>query len=272
MSEASAVGFADVDHSADPEGLVASMCESDAHVAVQVLRLWTGAQLRLAPGMRLLDAGCGPGTAAVALADSVLPDGAVVGIDTSTVMIDAARRAGSGPGLAFVVGDACALAFPDAHFDAYRAERTWQWLADPALALAEALRVLRPGGRIALIDADWGTLALDHPDEALTARLLAARRPVPPSPWVGRQLVNMMRRAGLIETAVRAESLVATALDRAKAPGAVSFPALAEMAARAGAVTAAEADRWLAALEAEADAGRFFSSLTLFAAVGTKPG
>ena len=69
----------------------------------------------------------------------------------------------------FTVGDACSLDEPDDSFDVARSERTLQWLADPAAAVAEMVRVVRPGGRVSLIDTDWSTFTIDVGDDALAS-------------------------------------------------------------------------------------------------------
>ena len=69
--------------------------------------------------------------------------------------------------LRFTVGDACSLDEPDDSFDAARSERTLQWLADPAAAVAEMVRVVRPGGRVSLIDTDGLTFTIDVGDDDL---------------------------------------------------------------------------------------------------------
>ena len=68
----------------------------------------------------------------------------------------------------FRIGDAEALPLPDGLVDACRCERALQWVPDADQALAEMLRVLRPGGRLSIIDTDWRSLLFDLPDRAAT--------------------------------------------------------------------------------------------------------
>lgn len=104
--------------------------------------------MRLAPAERLLDVGCGLGDAARALAADLGPAGEVVGIDASTVMLDAARAGWDVLCPArFRVGDAQALDVPSGSFDAARSVRVLQWLPDPQSAVTELARVLRAGAR-----------------------------------------------------------------------------------------------------------------------------
>jgi ubiquinone/menaquinone biosynthesis C-methylase UbiE len=93
---------------------------------------------------RLLDAACGPGTlAAAAAARGAEP----VGVDLAPGMVALARE--RHPALRFLEGDAEALPFEDASFDAVAAGFLVHHLPDPAAAAAEFARVLAPGGRIA---------------------------------------------------------------------------------------------------------------------------
>jgi len=94
------------------------------------------------PGTRLLDVACGPGFIGGAAAQR---GAAVVGLDFSAAMIAQAR--GRLPLLTFQEGDAEALPFDAASFDAVVMNFGLLHLARPDAALAEALRVLRPGGR-----------------------------------------------------------------------------------------------------------------------------
>jgi SAM-dependent methyltransferase len=87
---------------------------------------------------RVLDVGCGEGELA-----RHLPDGAWVGLDNSQTILERAPAGG-------VLGEATALPFPDESFDGVAILYVLYHLADPRLALAEAHRVMRPGGLIAV--------------------------------------------------------------------------------------------------------------------------
>ncbi|HEV2770506.1 MAG TPA: methyltransferase domain-containing protein, partial [Solirubrobacteraceae bacterium] len=108
--------------------------------------------LELAPpsdGERVLDAGCGDGNVALELAER----GAVVtACDLSPTLLAAARRraAAAGAQIDWREGDLEALPFADASFDATWSALAPAFCARPHRALAELMRVTRPGGRIAL--------------------------------------------------------------------------------------------------------------------------
>jgi len=106
--------------------------------------------LSIRPGDRVLDVACGPGnfTRDFALAAG---DGLVVGIDASASMLDVAVRDTDSPNVAYLRGDACALPFRDDSFDAICCFAALYLIEDPMQALAEIVRVLSPGGRVALL-------------------------------------------------------------------------------------------------------------------------
>ncbi|SCG42667.1 class I SAM-dependent methyltransferase [Micromonospora humi] len=108
----------------------------------------TGALLDAAAvraGRRVIDVGTGPGTVAAA----ALARGArVVAVDAEPGMLAAARRTATGAGL--VGGALPRLPFPDARFDAAVANFVLNHVGDPAAALAELRRLVRPGGRVAV--------------------------------------------------------------------------------------------------------------------------
>jgi len=109
--------------------------------------------LRLVPGSRVLDVACGPGLFTRRFADAVAPGGIAVGVDLSVPMLTQAvrRSAGDRDGPVYVRASAHALPFPDAAFDAVSCYAALYLIPDPERALAEITRVLRPGGRVALM-------------------------------------------------------------------------------------------------------------------------
>jgi ubiquinone/menaquinone biosynthesis C-methylase UbiE len=114
----------------------------------------------LRPGLRLLDVGCGPGSITVDLAALVAP-GEVIGVDREPEVLAGARELAAARGLAacrFEPADTYALPFEGASFDVVYAHQLVQHLARPVAALAEARRVLRPGGLLAVRDSDYGTM------------------------------------------------------------------------------------------------------------------
>jgi demethylmenaquinone methyltransferase/2-methoxy-6-polyprenyl-1,4-benzoquinol methylase len=99
------------------------------------------------PGDRVLDACCGTGDLAIAGAQA---GGVVTGVDFSAPMLERARR--KAPELEWVEGDALALPLEDGSFDAATVGFGVRNLADLDGGLRELRRVLRPGGRLAILE------------------------------------------------------------------------------------------------------------------------
>jgi ubiquinone/menaquinone biosynthesis C-methylase UbiE len=271
MSQQSRSLWSNVDRMADPDWYVHYL---DAISAMETMQAYKrGAFTLLAPqlGDTLLDVGCGLGGDAIALAERVGPGGKVVGVDNSERLIAEAARRGAASGLPveFHVGDIYALDFPDGAFDGCRTDRVFQHLERPDAALAELLRVTRPGGRVVVGDTDWETVLIDAPDPPLTRTILNFVCDSHRNAWMGRQLYARFVAAGLADVRVRADTLLFT--EYAAADLTVALETRVKQAQEADVITAAQAESWLAAVRAKADAGQFFGSLTLFTVAGIKP-
>lgn len=176
----------------------------------------------LHPNQRLLDVGCGPGTITIDLARRVAP-GAVVGFDAAAGVIERAQSLLGGDdaptNCAFVVDDVYEIGADDDSFDIVHAHQVLQHLTDPVAALLEMRRVLKPGGLLAVRDADYGAMswapsapALDRWMEIYQA--IAADQGSMPD--AGRYLLGWVMEAGFIdiETSVDVWTF-ATPADRA---------------------------------------------------------
>ena len=115
--------------------------------------------LNIPPGGIALDVGCGPGTVTASLARAAGPDGLALGLDLSQAMLARAVRAEAGPQIAFLRADAQKLPLRDETVDAVVSIAVLQLVPDPAAALAEMARVLRAGGRLAVMVPTAGRAA-----------------------------------------------------------------------------------------------------------------
>jgi len=156
---------------------------------------------RLASGLSVLDVGCGPGTLTADLARRVEP-GQVIGIDSVKDIVEQARAdvPDDVSNVSFEVGDVYALDFEEDSFDIVHAHQVLQHLDNPVAALEEMRRVCRPGGVVAVRDADYEAMTWYPPDDRLD-RWLALYRGVAIAnggqPDAGRYLLHWARVAGL---------------------------------------------------------------------------
>jgi SAM-dependent methyltransferase len=149
----------------------------------------------LGPGMRVLDAGCGAGSITAGLAAT---GAELVGVDMSAAELERARSRGV-PGATFVQASVYRLPFADASFDAAVAHALLEHLANPAAALTELRRVLRPRGVLAVASSDWSA-AIVEPRTADVETALAAhaanRRRAGGDPDLGGHVAALLRAAG----------------------------------------------------------------------------
>lgn len=233
---------------------------------VEVLRA-----LELRPRERVLDLGTGPGFLAYDMAATVGSSGQVAGVDISEAMLGMARRrCAAQPWAEFHDADVTRLPFADCAFDAAVSTQVYEYVPDIARALAELQRVIRPGGRVVILDTDFGSFVCHSLDAARTRRILAAYDQHVADPHLPRTLTPKLRAAGL-EVARREVLPLFNAEGHANAygPGLIDF-IRAFVIGRDG-ITAEEADAWVAELHELAAKGEFFFSLNRYLFVARKP-
>jgi SAM-dependent methyltransferase len=98
-----------------------------------------------------LDVGSGPGNITAALARAAGPNGLALGVDISEPMLSRAVSAEAGPNVGFLRADAQQLPFRDETVDAAVSLAVLQLIPNPSATLAEIARVLKPGGRMAIM-------------------------------------------------------------------------------------------------------------------------
>lgn len=268
------LGYGDVDGDPHAAVLVATMDATAAWQATRRLRAWERQHLGLVEGERLLDVGCGTGDAAVLLAGDLGAMGALVGVDASAAMLEVAReRSKDVPSpVEWLVGDARSLDLGDELFDAVRAERMLQWVADPEIVVMGFARVLRPGGRLSLLDTDWSTLRLDVGDPEITDIVrdgLRVERKRASN--VGGRLADLAEGAGFAVMAKTTEIQTWTRWnpDESPAPdGCFSLASLAGDLVEAGHLDAGAVGRFVETIHEAARTRRFAMSLTMHGMVG----
>jgi ubiquinone/menaquinone biosynthesis C-methylase UbiE len=169
-------------------------------------------ELALPAKARALEVGCGTGAVTRALA--AWPGvGEVVGVDPSPTFLDKARELASGDTrISFERADGRALPFEAASFDLAVFHTTLCHVPEPERALAEAFRVLRPGGWLAAFDGDYATTTVaigdDDPLQACVAAWVASSVH---DRWLLRRLPALARACGFVVTSYRSHGYVQNA-------------------------------------------------------------
>ena len=226
--------------------------------------------LATAAGDRVLDVGCGPGFYCAELLAEVGPKGSVVGIDDSEAMLAlAARRCQDADNVEFCGAEATSLPVTDSSVDRALCVQVLEYVADPAAALAEMHRALRPGGRVVIWDIDWATVSLQSEDPTRTDRVMRAWDEHLAHPSLPRTLARRLRAAGFTDVAMEAHAFASCEFDPetyvvSVLPGIRSFVPGHER------VTNEEAKAWLAEQRELGERGEFFMSSTQFCFAAAK--
>ncbi|MFG2053258.1 methyltransferase domain-containing protein [Micromonospora sp. NPDC048930] len=242
-------------------GLIARLDAAETEAAAVRLRHRSYDLLDLSPGASVVDVGCGTGRAVAELHQR---GAAALGVDPDELMLATARR--RWPGAEFRTGSAESLPLPDQAVSGYRADKVLHEVPDPAAALAEAHRVLSPGGRIVLVGQDWDALMIDssHPD--LTRTILRSQADSRPNPRVARAYRNLLLDAGFHDVAVEAHTGIFT--DPGFLPMVEAFGA---RAVTAGSVTAEQGAVWAGDQRFRARHDRLFVAFPMFVASARRP-
>ena len=185
--------------------LLAVLDAGDAQPVAVGLRARSYELLGDLTGRTVVDAGCGGGRAVAELAERAARS---IGVDRDPEMIAVARE--RWPAGEFHVGDACELPLETGSVAGYRADKVLHMLDDPVRAVAEARRVLAPGGRAVLLGSDWDTIAIDSDEPETTRRLVRAKADSFPSPRVARRHRNLLLDAGFTDPVVEVHTIVLT--------------------------------------------------------------
>lgn len=150
--------------------------------------------MSITPGDVVLDVACGPGNTTRTLVERLGSDGLAIGLDSAATMLaQAVRDTPDGSPVGYVRGDAVDLPFPASTFDAVSCYGALYLMEAPIAALEEMIRVLRPGGRIAVL-----TTCARGP--APVRQLgVAASKLAPLRLFDSDEITSVMRAAGLID-------------------------------------------------------------------------
>ena len=248
--------------------LLAALDEMGRHPEIRRIRRTAMDAFRPAPGWQVLDAGSGAGEVARWIAQEVGPTGGVTALDYSAATIAAAVERHDGSNVRYTTGDVSAIDLPPDSVDGVWCERVLQHVDDADLAIAELVRVTRPGGRVCLIDTDWSSLAFDGVPPALARTVVAAMhgRLTPKQVDMGRTLRRRLVAKGLTE--VSATPVTCVFGDPASA--AVVLPMVNPVVPEAAWTTPPGVrEKWFSHVDEAGARGDFLAILTIWAVTGT---
>ncbi len=237
---------------------------------------------KLSSGMRVLDAGCGPGTISMGLADAVAP-GEFIGVDieeSQVEMASAAASAGGHENAEFQVADALNLPFESDSFDVVHAHATIMHVPDANAAVAEMMRVLKPGGIISSRDMILSSCFTEPKhgdfDNAwhVFGKLLSANGG---HPEMGKEIKGVLHAAGFSDISVSASfECFASKEDvdffHGFAQGWFFADQTMAAAQKLGVASAEDMDRWRELLDQWQTDPAAFSTIAWGEVLGVKPG
>jgi SAM-dependent methyltransferase len=220
----------------------------------------------------VLEAGCGPGTALADLLPWIGSGGRIVGIDPTRALVaeaeERARKAGVSQ-TTYLVGDIRQIDQPDNVFDAAFCDKILVHVGPVSQAIAEMVRVTRPGGRVGAVEwfSQGMMIAADY---SLTRQVLDGSAPAGAlNPLAPIELESLFADAGLHH--LEAGSIVSES--RQYLPSLqVMLKRRVEQAVELAALSADAGRAWLDELDARAVRGRFYWAALVRWAAGTKAG
>jgi arsenite methyltransferase len=217
--------------------------------------------LDLSAGQHVLDVGSGNGILVREMLEIVGPNGRVCGADSSEPMVEMATAIC--PSGEFLKANATDLPFEDQSFDAVTASQLLCFVAEVDKALAEMFRVLRPGGRLVILDSDWGSLVWNTRHPSLMNRTIELLT----GPYADAHVPRTLSRR-LIEAGFRIQERTAFAIvNWEPAPDTYAQQTVGfveSMMAASDAFTEKDWTTWIADQEATSRAGEYMFSLNRY--------
>ena len=262
-----ATGFGNVDSRNDATAFTSCLTLLDSLPYYQHCKRRSYELLGLAPGLSVLEVGCGLGSDVLRMAELVAPDGSVTGVDCSARMVAAATaRVCKGQPTGFRQADARALPFDDGSFMRCRIDRTLQHIERPQQVIAEMARVLAPGGLLLAYDNDWGSFGISGSERATTEAVERYWINSFVNPWIGRYLKRYFLEAGLTGISVYPSVSVIDSFELADRV--YNLQQTVGRLVESGEVSSDSETTWRDDLEQQSAAGCFLCSLTAYTVVG----
>jgi ubiquinone/menaquinone biosynthesis C-methylase UbiE len=225
--------------------------------------------LALEEGLSVVDFGCGPGFVAMEFARRVGSSGRVFGLDINRRFIERATERVKEAGLTnidFIHLAEEAIPLADASVDRLFCKNVLEYVPDALATLAEHFRVLAAGGRIQLVDSDWGFVVVEPWGKQATGEFFDAASGAFKEPYIGRKLYALLGKAGFEDIEVR----VSAGAD-VVGGGMSVLTNMVSYIRRFETLPAAKLEDLMATLEVAVGSKQYMFVLPQFIVTGTKP-
>ncbi|MBY0357162.1 MAG: methyltransferase domain-containing protein [Candidatus Obscuribacterales bacterium] len=249
----------DVDASLNPAYFADFLAVCSANEQISAYKMMAMELLEIKPGQSLLNAGCGSGEDTKNLALKVGSDGVVLGIDKSAALIGICQQKNqpSAVNIDYRVDDIHDLQLRDHSFDRIFVDRVFQHLQNPALALSELKRVLKPNGLMVIADPSWSSLKIKSYDNEITKSILQCQGKLIPNYHITDELPDLFQEAGLEIQVCKNGEIGLTSF--AEANQVMLLEAACTQALQDGFITDHELSLWFAELQGQ-DAQKIFKA------------
>jgi len=200
--------------------------------------------LALQAGEQVLDAGCGTGLLLEQMAQSVGDNGRVVGVDYSADMLEVAgHRCDHLSNVELLQGNVEQLEFESESFDVVSCIQTLLYVKQVDVALAGIHRLLKPHGRVGILETDWRGVVFNSLDEPMTRKILDAWDDAVESPNLPVKIGSLLRKLGFRSIKVEAIPIINTSYTQNSfSSGMLEW--FTRNAIKQAAITQQESDQW----------------------------
>ena len=221
-------------------------------------------RLSVKRGEQILDVGCGVGFLSYEIALQTGDSGRVSGIDQNSEMIrHANKRCESLRNTEFSEANAEDLPFPEESFDAACCTQVLLYVNDVAQVLSGIRRVLKPAGRIIIVETDWRGVVLNSDYDSITRKIFSAWDAAVPSPNLPVRLGQLLVDNGFCNVDVEPIPILNTEYTPSQfSHGMMNW--ITRNALKKGVITKEQSQKWLDDLDEKGKSGNYFFCVNRF--------
>jgi arsenite methyltransferase len=220
--------------------------------------------MALQAGEQVLDAGCGTGLLLEQMSQSIGDNGRAVGVDFSPDMLEVADQRCQGlSNVELQQGSVESLDFESESFDVVSCTQTLLYVKQVETALAEIHRVLKPHGRVAILETDWRGVVFNSQDNAMTRRILDAWDEAVESPNLPVKIGKLLRQLNFSAIKVEAIPIINTSFAENNFSSSM-LEWFTKNALKKAAISQQESDQWLQQVQQLAQQNAYFFCVNRF--------